>query len=596
MHFAGKTSLVHHEKIEIGNTSITILTDIRKPTRAILLCDQKLHTAEHLSKESTNLEAPLLVNNVYVVDPENVSFQQGMIDAMTQSTSGTSEGLLFCVDDKNIQPVDLSLEADPSLIPRRIAVGGTPRRAEYSAKLDKLMVLQYSKDKMYAAEASGRLDRTDQHYAPYSIAFVDLNSGALKPHQDEISTEGSVVFDQFQPGEIPLGITEWFPSRNDEIFHVFVVNTLQKTSKPRQTTGRIYLFKQSASGTLVVKKVIEKDAPVFALTPYGSHSLLYACGSDLCLHSVIINPSFSGWKFGDCMQVPLFSRALYISVDEPSVYVSTSGNSLFIFKVVANNRLDLQFVDEISRRNRFHLTVPQRSLVVTCQTGRSITGLWVPSKGEGVTVTSTVFEARLPGSITRLHGIHPPPWKKYLNLKSSVIAVGSTIDGSFFQFSILDENAWRLLAFIQTLALRTPFICPFVNPIETYRRPLEPSTNPSNMHINGDIVRRILDRGGESSLIELMSSQDILKILLSHELMLRVTIAHHHLVTDEFTLVGDTQNDRTRLATEIAIRETQARRRIMWKLAQDVGLEPINEKDLVVKVVHWITCQMQKVI
>ena len=379
MNFADKTSLVIHEKIEIGNTSITVLADIRKPARAILLCDQKLHTLEHPYRESTNLEAPLLLNNVYIVDSENVSFQQGMIDTMTQSDSGTSKGLLFCVDDKHVQPVDLSFDAEPSLIPRRIAVGGTPRRVEYSAKLDQLMVLHYSKDRMYTFEGPERLNRTHQRYVQYSIAFVGLNPGALTPHPGETSLEGSVVFDQFRTGEIPLGIREWFLSRNNEIFHVFVVNTLQQCPKPHQPTGKIYIFKQSASGTLMVKKVIAKEAPVYALTPYGSHSLLYACGSDLCLHSVIMNSSSAGWKFGDCMKVPLFSPALYISVDEPWVYVSTRDNSLFIFKVVAINRLDLQFVDEISRHNLFHLTIPQRSLVVTCQTGGSITGLWVPS-------------------------------------------------------------------------------------------------------------------------------------------------------------------------------------------------------------------------
>ena len=114
------------------------------------------------------------------------------------------------------------------------------------------------------------------------------------------------------------------------------------------------------------------------------------------------------------------------------------------------------------------------------------------------------------------------------------------------------------------------------------------------MHVNGDIIRRILDRGGESSLIELLSSKDVLKILLSHELILRITLAHHQ-VSGDTTLVGDTQNDRI-IATEMAIRESQARRRIMWNLAQDVGLEPTNEEDLVAKVVQWIIRLMQKVI
>ena len=583
-----------HEKIEIGNTSVTALADIRKPSRAILLCDQKLHTLEQPYGESTTLAAPLLVNNVYLIDADDVSFQQGMIEAMAQSVSGTSKGLLFCVDDKQIQPVNLSFEADPSMIPRRIDVGGTPKRVKYSLKLDKLIVLHYSKDRMDLDRFPGDLDRTHQRYVQYSIAFVDVNPGALTPHPGETYLEDSIVFDQFQPGEIPLGIVEWFPSRNDEIFHVFVVNTIQRQSTPSQPSGRIYMFKKAPDGVLVVKKILEKEAPVYALALYGAHSLLYACGSDLCLHSLIINSDSSGWKFSNCITVSLFSQARYISAYEPWVFVSTRGNSLLMFKVVDNNSLDLQFVDEISRHNIFHWVIPERSLVVTCQTERMITGVFMPAKREGKTLISTMFEARLPGSITRLYRIHPPPWKQYLDSKSSIIGIGSMTDGSFFQFSILDENAWRLLAFIQTMALRSPSICPFVDPIEVYRRPLEPLTNPRDMHIDGDIIRRILEQGGEISLIELMSSHNILKILLSHEIILRVALAHH--LPHDTTLAGYTEDHRIKLATEIAKRETQARQKIMWRLAQCVGLEAINEKELVAKVVHWMIRLMQKVV
>lgn len=590
----GKTSLVLHEKIEIGNTSITALADIRKPTRAILLCDQKLHTLEQPYGESTNLAAPLLVNNVYLIDPENVSFQQGMIEAMAQSVSGTSQGLLFCVDDQQVQPVNLSFEAEPSMISRRIDVGGTPKRVKYSFKLDKLMVLHYSKNTMDPNKFPRDLDRTHQRYVQYSIAFVDINPGALMPHPGETYLEDSIVFDHFQPGEIPLGIVEWFPSRDDEIFHVFVVNTLQRQSTPSQPAGRIYMFTKAPNGVLVVKKILEKEAPVYALAVCGAHSLLYACGSDLCLHSLIIKSTPSGWKFSNCITVSLFSQARYISVYEPWVFVSTRGNSLLVFKVVDDSTLDLQFVDEISRHNIFHWVIPERSLIVTCHTERMISGLFMPSKREGKTLLSTVFEARLPGSITRLYRIHPPPWKQYLDSKSSIIGIGSMTDGSFFQFSTVDENAWRLLAFIQTMALRSPSICPFVDPIKVYRRPLEPLSNPLNMHIDGDIIHRILERGGESSLIELMSLHDILKILLSHEIILQVTLAHH--LPRDTTLAGYTEDHRIKVATEIAKRETQARQETMWRLAQCVGLEAINEKELVAKVVHWMIRLMQKVV
>lgn len=531
------------------------------------------------------------MNNIYLIEPENVSFQQGMIDAMVQSVSGTSKGLLFCVDGKQVRPASLSFDAEPSMIPRRIAIGGTPKRIKYSPELDKLIVLYDSKDTMYPAGAPGQ---THQRCVQYSIAFVDLNPGALTSNPGATCLESSVVFDQFQPGEIPLGVIEWFPVRNKEIYHVFIVNTLQQHPAPRQPSGRIYLFKKSATGMLVVKKIFGEEAPVYALTPYGSNSLLYSCGTELHLQTLIKTCSSSGWKFVSCVKVSLLSQVRYISVDEPWVYVSTSGNSLLMFMVMDRNGLDLQLVDEIARSNIFHLTIPQRSLIVTCQTGRMMTGLWQPPRGRSTALASTIFEAQLPGSITRLRRIHPPPWKQFLDSESSVIAIGSTTDGSFFQFSILDENAWRLLAFIQTLALRSPNICPFVNPMKTHRSPLEPSTEPLDMHINGDILRRILERGGERSLTEMMSSQAILEILLSHDHLLGIMLAYDPL--HSATPVDHSLDSRTRVATEIAKRETEARQSMMWKFAQGVGLEATDEKDLVEKVVHWMIYQVQKVV
>ena len=594
----GKTLLILHEKIEIGNTSVTILTDICKPTRAILLCDQKLHTLQQPYEDSINFEAPLFVNNIYLMDSENLSFQQGTIDAMVQSISGTSKGLLFFVDGKQARPASLSFDVEPSMIPRRIAIDGTPKRVRYSPELDKLIVLYHTKDKINLAGAPGIHEINHQRCVRYSIAFVDFSPRAFSSYPGETCLESSVVFNQFQPGEIALGVIEWFPLRNNQVFHVFVVNTLQQQQEPLPPSGRIYIFKKSAAGILVVKKIFENEAPVLALAPYGSHSLLYSCGADICLHTLSTKSDSFGWKFKESFKFSLLSHVRYISVCEPWVYVSTIEKSLFIFRV-DGKKLVLQFVDEIGRNNMFHLTIPQRSLVMTCQTGGLITGLWQPSEAKGTTELSTIFEARLPVSITRLRRIKPSPWKQYLDSERSVIAVGSTTDGSFYQFSILDENAWRLLAFVQALALRSPAICPFVNPIAAYRCPLEPLTdpiymNPLDMHIDGDILRRILERGGETSLIEMISPHDILEMLLSHNQVFKIMLARFS--PTNTASIDHSLESRIRMATEIAKQEAQKRQSMMRKFAQGVGLEATDEKDLVAGLVQWMIRLMQKVI
>lgn len=584
--------LAPHEKLQIGNTSITVLTDSVKTSRAILLCDQKLYTLEQPFEDSLKVQVPLIVNNVYLTDPELPSFQHGKINALAQSISGFSEGLVFCVEGNQIHLASLSLDAESSLIPRRIPIGGTPKRVKYSPKLHKLIVLFYSTHNTQVAAAAGRHNRTDQRWLKYSIALVDMDA---QPDLDESHLESSVISNHFKPDEIALGVTEWFPQGNNGDHHVLVVNTVLHNLPPRQPSGRICLFSASAAGVLTLKKAVEKEAPVHALISYGSNSLLYSCGTDLCLQTLSTTSNSSGWKFQDFTKFALLSQVRHISIHESLIYVSTSGNSLLVLKV-EENKLVLHFNDDIARDNLFHVTIPERSLVLTSQTGRMITGLWQPSKKKGTTSVSTVFEAQLPGSITRFRQINRPPWKQFRNPENLDTAVGSTTDGTLIQFNVLDENEWRLLAFIQTLALRSPDICPFVNDIGAHRRPLEPSpTNPLDMHINGDILRRLLERGRERSLIKMMSYEYILKILLAHDHILGIVLAQHP--RDDAIYLGSNPLDpRTRMATELARRETQARQNCMVKFAQGVGLAAATGEELVAKVLQWMIQLMQKIL
>jgi hypothetical protein len=591
----GSHLLVPYEKLQIGNTSITVLTDSVKTSRAILLCDQKLFTLEQPFENSLKVQVPLIINNVYLTDPELPSFQHGKINALTQSISGFSEGLVFCVEGNQIHLASLSLDAESSMIPRRIPIGGTPKRVKYSPKLHKLIVLYYSTHITQMAAATGRHNRMDQRWLKYSITLVDPDARPVSFDIDESYPESSVISNHFKPGEIALGVTEWFPQGNNGDHHVLVVNTVVQHLPPRQPSGRICLFSASATGALTLKKAVEKEAPIHALVSYGSNSLLYSCGTDLCLQTLSTTSNSSGWKFQDCAKFALLSQVRYISIHEPFIYVSTSGNSLLILKV-EENKLVLHFNDDIARDNLFHMTFPERSLILTSQTGRMITGLWQPSKTKGTTSVSTVFEAQLPGSITRFRRINHPPWKQYRNSENSDIAVGSTTDGSVIQFNILGENDWRLLAFIQTLALRSPDICPFVNNIGAHRRPLEPSpTNPLDMHINGDILRRLLERGRERSLINMMSSEYILKILLAHDHILGIMLAQHprHDVTQ---LESNPLGPRARMAIELARCETQARQNLMVKFGQGVGLVAANGEELVAKVLQWMIQFMQKIL
>ena len=584
----GNDFLVPYQKLQIGNTSVTVSTDCVNPDRAILLCDQKLHILRQASEHSSKVDAPLIVNNVYLTDSGDASFQHGQINAIVQCISEPYRGSVFSVESSQVYLAKLWPDNEPGMIPRRIRIGGTPKRVKYSPKLDKLIVLYYF------------TRATQQPTAPdrqYSIALVNPDAQGLSRTSGEILPEGVEVSSQFKPGEITLGVTEWFPQGNSGDHHVLVVHTLLQHATSGQSSGRICLFSISTTGGLSLKKAVEREAPVHALTTYGSNSLLYSCGNELFLQTLSTNSNSSGWKFQDCSKFALFSQVRHISICEPFVYVSTSDKSLLIFKV-KEKKLVLHFNDDFARDNLFHLVIPRRSLILTSQTRQMITGLWQPAEAEDTASVKTVFQAALPGSITRFRRIDPLTWKQGSHFESSDIAVASMTDGSLFQLNILDEDAWRLLAFIQMLAFRSPGICPFVNHMDAYRRSLEPSSaKPIFMHIKGDILRRILERGGERSLLEMISPESILKVVVSHEQIFRFVLAQQTRAADITSAQHNNNSDpRMKMAIEFTKRETQARQKLMWKYARAVGLDATNAEDLVAMVIHWMIQGIQHVL
>lgn len=73
--------------------------------------------------------------------------------------------------------------------------------------------------------------------------------------------------------------------------------------------------------------------------------------------------------------------------------------------------------------------------------------------------------------------------------------LGTALDGSLFAFTILDDDGWRILRFIQNLCIHDPRICPLESKQRRQRTPIEPwSDNPRDLSIEGDVLVRLLDR------------------------------------------------------------------------------------------------------
>ena len=465
-------------------------------------------------------QVPALLNNIWLTDPDLPGFQQGGVTTVAQTDSGCDPELLLCVEGSKIHVACFAPESAPCMIPRRIHIQGTPTRVIYSQRLEKLIVLYYQIIVSSSTRATHGVE-SDLRCLQYKIAIVDPDAESFGPDPDEDNFLQSKF--NGKAGERFLGATEWFPQSGAHTHHILVVHTLLEKPILSESKGRILFFAVSDTGNLTLKWQDAKKSPVYALAPYGPSSLLYSCGKDLYLQTreeSISESAGSSGKMQEPVKYSLGTRGLHISTHGPLIYVTTDQNGLLIFKIEGESLIPY-LSDETARDGLYHLVLPECSVTITSQKTSTIAGIWQPPERSVNNSTSTVFMATLPGSITRFRQIRRPPWQRCLHTKAlghaasplpepfqasplssdpawSEPILGSTTNGTIFQLEILDQASWHLLRFLQNMAARDPLVSPFSDPIALHKRHLDPSPAfKDNLHVNGDILRRILDRGAE---------------------------------------------------------------------------------------------------
>lgn len=502
------------EKIEIGTTSVRILTDTTRSSRVIFECEQILYTLEYLQHpSSTN---PAVINKIWLTDHSTSDSQQCRLDCFTQASSNVPKGYsqfgagsLFYVSGSNLLLADLSLSPGLEMIPRRLALTGTPTKMIYSEHLNKLIVLYKTITEKSFSSSGLRLDRSNPSISKPVLALVDPDSGSVRSLLDSTDEKLNVLEGtRVKTGEKFLGMMEWFPTDgNGRRYHLLVINTIIKRVASDEPTGRLLLFvpstREDGQISAEPKKLLDRNAPVWCVALYGDSSLIYGCGYELVLQT--LNMGDRG-RLGPEITTTLHSPATYISIDGKIIHVSTKGSGHLIFHV-NDGKLAPICGDVSGQSEMHHLTLPKDLMVVTADREGRVAGLWLPPEPQLGRTAPLVFEATLPSSITKFCQITRPVWQRKFPYLESQAILGSSEDGAFYQLSILSEPAWRLLAFIQNMAEREDRICPYPH-LWIQEKPIEPSTmRKKNMHIDGDILTRLMERGGASLLEEMLRKE-----------------------------------------------------------------------------------------
>ena len=516
-------SLTLLEELVIGNTSVTVLSDAKRKTRTIIHCEEILCALEY----PKGIRGPLCISRILMTDRENPGFQNGPLSAFTQAVDswltggvpGWTAGLFFCIDGDQLHTISLDPTLRPGLVPRRLPIGGTPVKVVYSTYLQKLIVLYNKTPFITRGSTPSRRDRGAPHKRALlpRIAFCDPDSRAdrqLGPDAMDVEPDlqlnedvhnDAVMDREHRPSERFIGITEWFPLIDGKQYHMLVIHTI--LPRAEKQIGRLLFFAISPGTAdmpkLTIKKRIELGRPVYSVAVHPDEkSLIYCSGSELYIQSLDSAPS--GIKWHSLVKAEMRSPARHITILGPLIYVSSTRESLIVYRYERGN-LVYQYGDQCAREGLHHIHVPEHSLLLASDMNNTVVGLCQPAQRRIDNAMSAVFEAALPNSITRLTRVAKPAWSHGISTAAnSEIIIGIGVDGTVTQLDIVTKG-FRVFKFIQNLAERNPITCPFAG-IMPHKRQLEPKADrPHRMHVNGDILKRVLERGGEECIRDMLN-------------------------------------------------------------------------------------------
>ncbi|TKA24858.1 hypothetical protein B0A50_06587 [Salinomyces thailandicus] len=494
-------------------------------------------------------ERDLTVRNIWTTNKDNPDPLQKSVLACAQLPGpdlvrhpSLADSLLLIAGDDILMA---DLVPTPTTVPRQIPVSGTPTRLIY-AEQQRCLVVASFKTHLKSFPTPGSQPEERRQIWPV-IDFIPSRSSA-----------SSMTYDM-QPGERVFTMIEWslkLSDANEEKRYSFVLVGGSYTRSSGGQGGRI-IFLQPINRNWEVVGVkrntmdLRFDAPVYALTKYDDFTIVVCYGEYVMLWRCSLGER--RWREAS-LPFKLSSSGLYASVEDSVIYISTARDSLVTLRLSTSIGDALPQLVQLANgpqahNSLCHLVVhPYKGKPLTLLTTKNcqIIGLHTsnppnlednPSTApQHFLSASTAFEARLRHSLTRLRQANlRPPWKT--PTPAGVLLdniVGTAADGTLVGLALLEPQLWRQLFWLQRLCEWSEELSPHSWQTPSYtaadedgaslvvgRERLLPvglstrvaasggaeeimlytlSEGAEDMHIDGDVLARVLEKGGDEVL------------------------------------------------------------------------------------------------
>jgi hypothetical protein len=462
------------------------------------------------------------------------------------------ENTLVMIAGSRILITQLRCDAGP--VPWYIPVGGAPKGLLYSERL-KALVTVVVKNGLASLHFFDPTTGTD---LSRPVKKAKDQGGERQVDVDYIAYMG-------HPDIKVVSLLTWRYKQNDKLYEWFVILTMCG-----DRTARILVVSAEEEGqtttigsprrirfwTQFDRKV--KDAKIRAAATDDSGIFF---SFEKSIEYFVIEDK----KFKETMRYDTQSPAIHLEVVDGRLHALTSHHSLTIFdyssrSAIESNRMQPVHRDDTARNGLYAMDVSSvvgglkdhEHFNLVSDPMCSVYGLWSPDTRFDSASFRLSFQAELTASTRRFgRGRTWPHWTReqprYGRLRASTrglldITTGSddgnkdkrkakgqerdekenilglALDGSLTQFSILDENEWRLLKYIQNLAMSCKEICVITreesaayyhnNVYNSNRNSMlidtededdlilfdtAYSAGPKHMHVDGDILQKCLD-------------------------------------------------------------------------------------------------------
>ena len=488
----------------MGETSVKIMPDATSLLRSCTtsLCSEALVWCRGVlcrvsSSPFLHVTKGWTQSRIWLIDDDEPGRRYPSLTAVAQpelwtaaSKSRSTYPNLFYLEGANVHAAHLSRSTQPEIVPRRMAIGGTPNRIIYSRYLHKLVV---GFTKTVVKDSSNHKRRL--HFP--MITLVDPFQSFPTTTSDSSSSASNLAVQNIgDSGERILGIHEWLLQLAPEESHyLIVVNTIRHRKAGYSPTGRILFFQAKVEKDKVLlteKHCMKRYYPVYSLAPFNATSFVHCAGKEMAMHELSTSTD-GAWKLKQVSAFDLPSDGIHISVNGSAILVTTREHYVVALEI-RNNRFVTTHINAIFHDVSANFLIGPERLALAAGTDGTLAGLWRSPANSVNKSFTTLFEAKLLTSINHFRAGHLSPrwYREHDREDVGGMTIATALNGTVYQLVRLHETTATLLKFVQNLAERSPEICPFTCAAPKRHRLMPSEKDRFAKHVDADVLLRFL--------------------------------------------------------------------------------------------------------